>query len=97
MKTNWKIKSLKAKGTTWIGPKIWVSLAKEGGKMKKMLKKQYKIKMNECKTRSNKGVTWTIIDTNTMEFIHMNVHPWFVMNLYVNPSLVLVHSQLISN
>jgi len=25
-----------------------------------------------------------VMDANAMEFIHMNVHPWLVMNLYLN-------------
>jgi hypothetical protein len=33
-----------------------------------------------------------ITNVNIMEFIHMNVHPWFVMNLYVTINLVSVHS-----
>ncbi len=40
------------------------------------------------KKKSNKGVTLTISDANTIEFIYMYVHPWFLMNLYVNFCLV---------
>jgi hypothetical protein len=28
---------------------------------------------------------------NTMEFIHLNVHPWLIINLYLAFSLVLVN------
>ncbi len=32
-----------------------------------------------------------VTDANTIEFIHMNVHPWLVINLYLTPNLVLIH------
>jgi hypothetical protein len=32
-----------------------------------------------------------VMDANTMEFIHMNDHPWFVINLYLVPTLVSIH------
>jgi hypothetical protein len=35
-----------------------------------------------------------VTNANTMKFIHVNVHPWFVMNLYLNFSLISVHSYL---
>jgi hypothetical protein len=37
------------------------------------------------------------MDANAMEFIHMNVDSWLIMNLYLIPNLVLVHSQLVFN
>jgi len=52
-----------------------VLLVKEGKKVRKTFEKQYKIKKNERKKKSNKGITLTISDANTMEFIHMYVHP----------------------
>ncbi len=33
-----------------------------------------------------------VTNANTMEFIHMNVHPCFVINLYLTPSLVSIRS-----
>jgi hypothetical protein len=32
-----------------------------------------------------------VTNANTIEFIHMNVHPWLVINLYLTPNLVLIH------
>jgi hypothetical protein len=32
-----------------------------------------------------------VMDENAMEFNHVNVHPWFVINLYIIFSLVSVH------
>jgi hypothetical protein len=29
-----------------------------------------------------------VTKVNIIEFIHMNVHPWFIVNLYLIPSLV---------
>jgi hypothetical protein len=31
------------------------------------------------------------MDANTMEFIHMNVHLLFVINLYLIHNLILIH------
>jgi len=33
-----------------------------------------------------------VMDANTMEFIHMNVHPWFIINLYLTFNLISIHS-----
>jgi hypothetical protein len=44
------------------------------------------------KTRSLDNGTLIITYANTMEFIHMNVHIWLVINLYIIISLILVHS-----
>jgi hypothetical protein len=33
-----------------------------------------------------------VTNLNTMEFVHMNVHPWFVINLYLIPILIWVHN-----
>jgi hypothetical protein len=38
-----------------------------------------------------------VTDANALEFIHLNVHPWLVVNLYLTHSLVLIHFQLISS
>jgi hypothetical protein len=32
-----------------------------------------------------------VIDANTMEFIHMHVHLWLVINLYIIPNLISIH------
>jgi hypothetical protein len=40
---------------------------------------------------------WPIVmDANAMEFIHMNVHLWLIVNLYLTLNLVLVHFQFTS-
>jgi hypothetical protein len=31
-----------------------------------------------------------VMDANAMEFIHLNVHPWLAINLYLIFSLVFV-------
>jgi hypothetical protein len=40
-----------------------------------------------------------VMDTNAMKFIPLNVHPWFIMNLYVIFSLIsiIVNFQLSLN
>jgi hypothetical protein len=32
-----------------------------------------------------------------MKFIHMNVHSWFVINLYLTPSLISIYFELAFN
>jgi len=32
-----------------------------------------------------------IMNASAMKFIHVNVHPWFVMNLYLILSLISIH------
>jgi len=32
-----------------------------------------------------------VTNANTMEFIHMNVHPWLLFNLYPTFSLIIIH------
>jgi hypothetical protein len=32
-----------------------------------------------------------VTNATTMEFIHLNVHSWLVMNLYLTPSLISIH------
>jgi hypothetical protein len=34
-----------------------------------------------------------VMDVNVMEFIHLNVHPWFVLNLYIHFSILSILSQ----
>jgi len=36
-----------------------------------------------------------VTDANVMGFIHLNIHPRFVMNLHLTLNLILVHSQLV--
>jgi hypothetical protein len=48
---------------------------------------------SKCSYMQNLGV----MDAKAMEFIHLNVHPWFVINLYLTFSLILIHSQLTPN
>jgi hypothetical protein len=45
--------------------------------------------------RHEKLTKVSVTDANAMEFIHMNVHPRLVINLYLMPNLVLVHFQLV--
>jgi hypothetical protein len=33
-----------------------------------------------------------VTNANAMKFIPLNVHPWFVLNLYLTFNLILVHS-----
>jgi hypothetical protein len=41
--------------------------------------------------RHTNMVAKIVIDVNVVEFIHMNVHPWLVVNLSLIFSLILVH------
>jgi hypothetical protein len=43
---------IKGKRSNRVGPKIWVSLVKEGKKMKKTFEKQYKKKKSEHKKKN---------------------------------------------
>jgi hypothetical protein len=38
-----------------------------------------------------KKFIYNVIDANAMGFIHLNVHPWLVINLYLTLNLILVH------
>jgi hypothetical protein len=32
-----------------------------------------------------------VMDVNAMAFIYLNIHPWFILDLYLTLSLILVH------
>jgi hypothetical protein len=50
------------------------------------------------KYENNQHYYWqNVMDVNAMEFIHLNVHPWFVINLYLTFNLVSIHFQLASS
>jgi hypothetical protein len=50
-----------------------------------MIIKQGRFKSIECMN------TGDVMDANAMKFILLNVYSWFVFNLYLTFSLVLVH------
>ncbi len=50
--------------------------------------------INTTKSNTIENISFkedAIMDVNAMEFIHMNVHLWLIMSLYLTYSLVLVH------
>jgi hypothetical protein len=55
---------------------------------------KYGEKWNDYNGFCEKAKVKSVTNANTMEFIHMNVHLWLVINLYLIINLVSIHFYL---